>query len=313
MHDHSKNYYHSEKTGRIIAKDRCYIPEEPPCYGYEPTCWTRWPADCPKCGVDCQCGTDEIVVSEQVIATPGESIIVDEPQPAELDAASSEELEEAIIDEPFSELEPDVSELEPDYDDGAKLEMPAVDLTDILPRDFPAAVSLPVERTNLASNVDRLAERLMPEIDEQPVPVQKNHVQQQLAQPQSVLRPIEQLTPPVEKRALPVPVPDQDRRSSRRKRTNAVAVSLNKSTTVANEVAPPETMDAEIGEEFSGFDVLATSNWVAKVDHMSHRIPSFRIPVKTDPHVSVASETRNSPVERITTKRESNVSTVSFR
>ena len=50
INEHRRPYYHSSHTGRIIAKKHGkYQPVEPPCYGYEPTCWQAWPLDCPNC------------------------------------------------------------------------------------------------------------------------------------------------------------------------------------------------------------------------------------------------------------------------
>lgn len=43
----NKTYFHSSHTGRIIPKDECATYCEPGCFGYEPTCWTRWPSECP--------------------------------------------------------------------------------------------------------------------------------------------------------------------------------------------------------------------------------------------------------------------------
>ena len=42
----NQTYFHSSQTGKIIEKDPCASYCEPGCYGYEPTCWTRWPSDC---------------------------------------------------------------------------------------------------------------------------------------------------------------------------------------------------------------------------------------------------------------------------
>ena len=36
----------------IIPKEHHNVcPVEPPCFGYEPTCWHRWPIECEKCPV----------------------------------------------------------------------------------------------------------------------------------------------------------------------------------------------------------------------------------------------------------------------
>ena len=46
-------YYHSAHTGRIIPREhRKHCVVEPPCFGYEPTCWHRWPDECGRCPVE---------------------------------------------------------------------------------------------------------------------------------------------------------------------------------------------------------------------------------------------------------------------
>lgn len=45
--DSNKSYFHSSETGRIIPKNPCASYCEPACFGYEPTCWSPWPAECP--------------------------------------------------------------------------------------------------------------------------------------------------------------------------------------------------------------------------------------------------------------------------
>ena len=50
VNEHHRPFYHSPKTGRIIANEhRANCAVEPPCFGYEPTCWHRWPEECGKC------------------------------------------------------------------------------------------------------------------------------------------------------------------------------------------------------------------------------------------------------------------------
>lgn len=45
-----RTYYHGANTGKIVPKEkrRCNV-YEPPCYGYEATCWHRWPEGCGVC------------------------------------------------------------------------------------------------------------------------------------------------------------------------------------------------------------------------------------------------------------------------
>ncbi|MCA9170590.1 MAG: hypothetical protein KDB23_23085 [Planctomycetales bacterium] len=50
--DHHLSYYHSPKTGRIIPKEHNQVCQvEFPCFGYEATCWHRWPEECVGCPV----------------------------------------------------------------------------------------------------------------------------------------------------------------------------------------------------------------------------------------------------------------------
>ncbi|MFO0914623.1 MAG: hypothetical protein U0795_16825 [Pirellulales bacterium] len=46
---HQATYYHSPHTGRIVPKDPCMQYGEPPCFGYESTCWQSWPSECVNC------------------------------------------------------------------------------------------------------------------------------------------------------------------------------------------------------------------------------------------------------------------------
>ena len=78
-------YVHPGSTGRIIAKEGCYCPEEPGCFGYEPTCWNRWPEYCPNCPME-----EESVVSEEIVpldATHGHSV---SEQPGEVPTPADE-------------------------------------------------------------------------------------------------------------------------------------------------------------------------------------------------------------------------------
>ena len=62
LHEHPKNFYHSGHTGRIVAKHHQTCPVEPPCYGYEPTCWRRWPVECENCPI-----ADEVIQGEVIL------------------------------------------------------------------------------------------------------------------------------------------------------------------------------------------------------------------------------------------------------
>lgn len=73
----NKTYFHSQQSGRIIEKDPCATYCEPGCFGYEPTTWTRWPAQCAG-----NCPIQGEIISEQLMPIGDEhisdgSIIVD--------------------------------------------------------------------------------------------------------------------------------------------------------------------------------------------------------------------------------------------
>ena len=133
MHENVKTYYHSDKTGRIIPKDQCYCPEEPPCYGYEPTCWTRWPADCPKCPIDCEC-EQPVVVHDQVVAPIQGSVIGQPTEAAPADAPA--EVEDLISPASPSDA------VEPDYEDSAAL-------APVIPAD-----AIPNYRSNVPAEIE---------------------------------------------------------------------------------------------------------------------------------------------------------------
>jgi hypothetical protein len=81
LHEHPRSYYHSEHTGRIIPKDVPYCPVELPCFGYEPTCWLPWPADCPKCPVVETIIQGQIPHEPIVPGPPHDSIVTEPPPP----------------------------------------------------------------------------------------------------------------------------------------------------------------------------------------------------------------------------------------
>jgi hypothetical protein len=137
IHDHHKSYYHSPKTGRIIPKEHhqpCVV--ELPCFGYEPTCWHRWPAECGKCPLDGEViasGTapyhgQEVIVREEVIGsgTPTQAEPLEQPAPVQSDLPTNPAeidtdpmpLDDASIDEsPVPDLDPldgiDSAEVQP--------------------------------------------------------------------------------------------------------------------------------------------------------------------------------------------------------
>ena len=82
----NKSYFHSQQTGRVIEKNPCATYCEPGCFGYEPTCWTKWPAECPEnCPVQGDVLVDgSIILHEEVISEgPYEEV----PKPASPGAA----------------------------------------------------------------------------------------------------------------------------------------------------------------------------------------------------------------------------------
>ena len=86
--DHQRTYYHSPYTGRIIAKEHGHFcVAEPPCFGYEPTCWTPWPAQCPQqCNQPCLTDTP-LILDEVMPSTP--SVVSPEPMPPRSDAGAA--------------------------------------------------------------------------------------------------------------------------------------------------------------------------------------------------------------------------------
>ena len=291
MHDHAKNYYHSEDTGRIIAKDRCFIPEEPPCYGYEPTCWTRWPADCPKCPVDCEC-EQEVVISDHVVGGAHDSIIADQGQPHEAAApVETEAAGDAHSDD--ASVQPEA--LEPDYEEGATL-APVISAEDLpqyqssaLPvkKEEPTAPWLP---GSVGANVDVAEEAIVP-----------------LEQPRSIAEPRveaeEQLTQP--ETQLPEPSEPIERRSSRRRRTFAKSQTIESATPAAA---------GEIDDRTASFDMLATAGPIATQESVAaaSTIPSFRIQARTDTAL-VASKADTDSDVKLSRRPKSKVTTVSFR
>ena len=77
----NKTYFHSQKTGRIIEKDACDTYCEPACHGYEPTCWSPWPAECPgNCPVAPQDTVQQVIIEGQPIQEPN-AVPYQEPVP----------------------------------------------------------------------------------------------------------------------------------------------------------------------------------------------------------------------------------------
>jgi len=91
--DQHRPYYQSPHTGRIIAKTHGHFcPTEPACFGFEPTCWTPWPAQCPQQCNQPYLGDGTIVVEE--VVHPAPTAVAPEEIQVE-DAADSSILDEA--------------------------------------------------------------------------------------------------------------------------------------------------------------------------------------------------------------------------
>lgn len=120
VHDHHKSYYHSPKTGRIIPKEHHQVcAVELPCFGYEPTCWHRWPEECGKCPLDGEVVSgpyhgQEVIVHEEIIGQgmPQQATPIEQPDPAvdQFDD-SVPALDEPPLGEPEA-IVPDASRLE---------------------------------------------------------------------------------------------------------------------------------------------------------------------------------------------------------
>ena len=90
LHEHRLSYYHSPHSGRMIPKEHHQVcPVDLPCFGYESTCWHRWPAECVNCPVDRQGAVivhgpygNGHSVEEEVILQPSEAESL-QPSPAE--------------------------------------------------------------------------------------------------------------------------------------------------------------------------------------------------------------------------------------
>jgi hypothetical protein len=104
LHDHRLSYYQSPHTGRIIPKEHHAMPMvEFPCFGYESTCWHRWPQECGPCPVQ---SADSMVLGgpyhgqhliEEVIAQP----------PAETENSQQPTGDEPMGDVPSRDALPD--------------------------------------------------------------------------------------------------------------------------------------------------------------------------------------------------------------
>lgn len=124
VQEHQLSYYHSPQTGRIIPKEHHPVcPVELPCFGYEPTCWYRWPGECVKCPV------------------PGETIISDLPFGS---GTVVEEVIEEKIDQPMPEAAEVPPEPAPPTDDASTDEPPRLEEL-IDPAD---GASIPINKSN---------------------------------------------------------------------------------------------------------------------------------------------------------------------
>jgi hypothetical protein len=84
LENRHRSYYHSPQTGKIIPKPGCQPFAEPPCFGYESTCWQRWPEYCPACPV-----AGDMVLYEHTSGDPVPAEAMPEPLGVEPDASNT--------------------------------------------------------------------------------------------------------------------------------------------------------------------------------------------------------------------------------
>ncbi len=108
IYEHRLSYYQSPHTGRIIPKEHHGVyGVELPCFGFESTCWHRWPEECVNCPVQ---GASSVVVDgsysgkeviqEEVIEQPN-GAGSPEAIPADDDAAPTDDFDDVLEDTPL--------------------------------------------------------------------------------------------------------------------------------------------------------------------------------------------------------------------
>lgn len=139
LHEHHRSYYHSPATGRIIAKEHhpSVCPVELPCYGYEPTCWRRWPEECVGCPPD-----DEVIHQGTIVEQPAAPIVpphasIKQPTPAQQQPAP------VIMNESSAEIAEPTDDFEAPADIESRLPADEVPAGDVPAGDEGADVPLP--------------------------------------------------------------------------------------------------------------------------------------------------------------------------
>jgi hypothetical protein len=103
IHEQRLSYYHSPHTGRVMPEEHSHVcPVELPCFGYEPTCWHRFPDECMRCPLH---PAEQVIVEgpEQVLPAPQAEAT---PQPA-AGQATQPQPADATTPEPRDIREPD--------------------------------------------------------------------------------------------------------------------------------------------------------------------------------------------------------------
>lgn len=201
----NKPYFHSGKTGRIIPKDPCGVYYEPSCFGFEATCWSQWPSECPS-----NCPIEE---GAQIIGGPPVMQVLSDV-PTEADASGvqpSETLprESAPVDISLPEAEPPSLPVQPVPQSRA----PVLQPSPTIPVDIESSIPSPSDATRKLQDLRR----------------SQSHFEDTLA-------PI--TTPNVEKKAPVVtpPVP----RQSRVPRATAIFKDVSAKDAAATKVQPPK-------------------------------------------------------------------------
>ena len=141
LYEHRLSYYHSPHTGRIIPKEHHQVcPVEFPCFGYESTCWHRWPEECTKCPVNDSSGViidqpyeGQEIIREEVIGQPVESKSESaEPVPAEPDSLPPRDADGLLDESPLPTSDAKSSRSVPSYEtqaaDVAPVAVPDIDV-----------------------------------------------------------------------------------------------------------------------------------------------------------------------------------------
>ena len=133
-------YFHSSQSGKIIEKDPCEQYCEPSCYGYEPTCWTHWPAECETCPVQGE------VLEEVVQPMPYHDPMPVEDSPVIEPSGVKESKQQAAPAQPATQPEAPEAQANPYIPFDDELRIPALRVPSI-PADVESAVPSPSDST----------------------------------------------------------------------------------------------------------------------------------------------------------------------